>query len=83
MKKLIMGMDASSMMRDAFYNEVDPRRRQEIADSRMLGENPRAMANAPTKFIHQEYNQNRFCRDQNKAGSPDWEKSLVRPTISE
>jgi hypothetical protein len=69
------------MMRDAFYSKVDPRRRQEIADARLIQEDPRAMANLPTQGFQRQYNQDRFRYDQNSAGSPNWERSEVDETL--
>lgn len=48
------------MLSNTFYDNVDPRRRQELADSKMLNEDHTAMANLPRQAIHREYNQNRF-----------------------
>lgn len=48
------------VMSHAFYSNVDPRRRQELKDSQMIGEDHNAMANLPTEPIHREYNQNSF-----------------------
>lgn len=48
------------MMRQTFYDKVDPRRRQELKDSNMIHEDHKAMSNMPTKAIHREYNQNTF-----------------------
>lgn len=39
----------------AFYAGIDPRRRVEIADAGMVQEDPGAIANLPTRFIHTEY----------------------------
>lgn len=38
-----------------FYGAIDPRRRQEYADGGMVAEDPTAIANLPTRFIHGEY----------------------------
>jgi hypothetical protein len=38
-----------------FYTGIDPRRRQEMADSHMVGEDDKAMANLSPQFIHKEY----------------------------
>ena len=43
-----------------FYHNVDPRRRQELLDSRMVQEDHNAMANLSGKFINQEYDANRY-----------------------
>ena len=49
-----------SSMSMSFYENVDPRRRQELTDARMIQEDHTAMANAPTRFIHEEFNPDRF-----------------------
>jgi hypothetical protein len=48
------------IMQDSFWDHIDPRRRQELKDSRMIQEDPRRMANLPTKPIHKEYNKDAF-----------------------
>ncbi|HZW61475.1 MAG TPA: hypothetical protein VFF04_04590 [Candidatus Babeliales bacterium] len=53
-------MKLSIMLADTFYDNVDPRRRQELKDSRMIQEDPRQMANLPAQPIHREYNQQAF-----------------------
>lgn len=42
-------------IRGSFWDEVDPRRRQEWVEGGMVREDNRAMANLPTRFIHEEY----------------------------
>jgi hypothetical protein len=41
--------------RSTFYAGIDPRRRREVADSGMVQEDPRAIANLSTVPIHREY----------------------------
>ncbi len=60
------------LMHDAFYRQVDPRRRQEISESRLIREDQKAMANLPRQAIQHEYEQDRFKHDCMKAGSPKW-----------
>ncbi len=43
-----------------FYGAVDPRRRQEYKDSRMVRADKKAIANLSPDFIHEEFNQNTF-----------------------
>lgn len=43
-----------------FYGAVDPRRRQEYKDSRMVKADKRAVANLPAEAIHQEFDQNTY-----------------------
>lgn len=45
-------------IRKNFYKHVDPRRRQELLDSRMIMEDPRAMSNCPTKGFQKQYKLN-------------------------
>lgn len=59
-----------SAMEHAFYQQVDPRRRQEICTSRMIQEDPNAIANLPDRFINKTFNQHRFKYDQVSAGNP-------------
>jgi hypothetical protein len=61
------------------YDLVDPRRRQEVADSRMIQEDENAMANLPERPVYHEYNEDRFKYDSNSAGSPDLQMSEVGP----
>lgn len=42
-------------MRNDFYQGVDPRRREEIANGGMVHEDNRAMSNLPEYFVHREY----------------------------
>lgn len=53
-------VDVCLMLSRSFYDQVDPRRRQELKDSRMVQEDHSAVANLPTRFIHQEFNSDRF-----------------------
>jgi hypothetical protein len=43
-----------------FYNNVDPRRKQELADGRMIQEDHKAMANLSETAIYHEFNPDRF-----------------------
>lgn len=42
-------------MMSEFYQGVDPRRREEIANGGMVQEDNKAMANLSERFIHREY----------------------------
>lgn len=75
--KLKIESNMMDIMRDAFYGQVDPRRRQEISDSRLVREDQQAMANLPRQAIHHEYDQDRFKHDSMKAGSPKWSYNEV------
>ena len=56
--------------RDIFYQNIDPRRRQEISDARMIGEDHNSVANLPTRFINRQFNTSRFKFDSNSAPRP-------------
>lgn len=58
-------------MERAFYSQIDPRRRQEISDARMIREDHSNIANLSPNFIHREFNQNRFKHDCNSAPFPE------------
>jgi hypothetical protein len=44
----------------SFYRQIDPRMKQKIMDSRMIQEDHNAVANLSEKFIHDQFNANRF-----------------------
>ena len=48
------------MMRSFFYNNVDPRRKQELADANMIHEDHQAVANLSERFIHRTFDANEF-----------------------
>ena len=50
-------------MRQLFYACANKQRKQEFADSRMISEDPRAMANLPTKGFQKMYNLNGVLSD--------------------
>lgn len=45
----------ASELQNRFYGGIDPRRRQEIADSGMVAEDHRAIANLSERVIHRHY----------------------------
>lgn len=47
--------DAVRDINSIFYTGIDPRRRQEMADSHMVAEDNNAMANLSERAIHKEY----------------------------
>jgi hypothetical protein len=57
-------------MENAFYRTVDPRRRQEISDARMIQEDQNAMANLSPRVINREFNTSRFKHNSNSAAIP-------------
>lgn len=58
-------------LEDIFMSQVDPRRRQELSDARMIQEDHNAMANLSERPIHKQFNQNRFKHNCNKAASAE------------
>ena len=46
-------------LRASFMEQVDPRRKQERNDARMISEDHHAMANLSPRFIHREFNPDR------------------------
>lgn len=59
-RKQFVAKDLPELLQDAFYENIDPRRRQEVADSRMIQEDHTKVANLSSRFIHREFNANRF-----------------------
>lgn len=49
-----------SMMRSFFYNNVDPRRKQELSDSRLVQEDHLAVANLSEIMQHHTFDANEF-----------------------
>ena len=47
-------------MWDIFYDNVDPRRKQERKDARMISEDHSAMANLSNTAIHREFKHDNF-----------------------
>ena len=47
-------------MRRAFYSNVDPARKQELTDSRMVQEDHNAMSNLSPKEINREFNPGKY-----------------------
>jgi hypothetical protein len=43
------------MMMGDFYQGIDPRRREEVANGGMIQEDHKAMANLSPNFIHKEF----------------------------
>jgi hypothetical protein len=67
----------AKLMSDSFYKKVDPRRRQEVSDSRMIYEDHNQIANLSDTPIYREFNPDRFKHDCNSAGSPVWKFSEI------
>ena len=65
-KDISMRFSASS----AFYDQIDPRRRQELKDSRMIQEDHSKMSNLSDRYILEQFNPDTFKFDQNKAARP-------------
>jgi hypothetical protein len=67
-------MDLEILMRESFYNNVDPRRKQELADSRMIQEDHKAMANLSDKAIHKQFNAWEYPERLAMYNQSDWKK---------
>jgi hypothetical protein len=61
-----------SLSDNAFVQPIDPRRRPEINDSRMIREDHTAMANLPTMAINRQWNPGKFMPHY-------WMESEVEP----
>jgi len=48
------------MMRNMFYNNVDPRRKQELADARMIQEDQSKVANLSETFLNHTFDANQY-----------------------
>lgn len=53
-------MELEMIMRSSFYNNVDPRRKQELVDSRMIQEDTRSVANLSETFLNHTFDANEF-----------------------
>jgi hypothetical protein len=53
-------MELDIMMRSSFYDNVDPRRKQELADSRMIQENKNAVSNLSETFLNHTFDANEY-----------------------
>ena len=49
-------MELDLLLRGTFFENVDPRRKQERVDSRMIAENHTKIANLSETPIHREFN---------------------------
>ena len=56
-----MAKEAQRVSLSNFYGNVDPRRKPEVADSQMLNEDHRAMANLPTQEINRQWVPGKFA----------------------
>jgi hypothetical protein len=54
--------DSMKSMQEAFYRKVNPRREQEIMDSRMIQEDQNAIANLSDKVINRQWDPDRYCQ---------------------
>lgn len=52
-------MENMFMIHHAFRQAIDPRRRNEVADSRMIQEDQHAMSNLPTEGFQRQFNPDR------------------------
>lgn len=54
--------DHVQSMKEAFYRKVNPRREQEVMDSRMIQEDHGSIANLSDRFINKQWDPDRFCQ---------------------
>lgn len=57
--------DITIILRDTFLSNVDPRRKQELVDSRMIQEDHRAISNLPPVGFQREFNPDRYVEHFN------------------
>ena len=67
-----VGAQNMSLSDLAFQQPVDPRRRPEFADSQMIQEDNRAIANLPEREIHRQFTPGKFMPHY-------WMESEVEP----
>jgi len=48
-----------------FYSNVDPRRKQELSDSRMVNEDHNALANLSERAVYHEFNPDKYVEHLN------------------
>jgi len=58
-------------MQESFYRKVNPRREQEIMDSRMIQENHHDIANLPTHEINRIFDPNKYMQSLGRKKSFD------------
>lgn len=58
-------MEIKGVMWDIFYENVDPRRKQERMDARQVSEDHKAMANLSNTPIHREFRHDNFMEHLN------------------
>ena len=61
-KVSVRNSSAAENMAASFYNEVNPQKKQEIMDSRMMQEDHNAIANLSGNSINKQFNPNRFMQ---------------------
>lgn len=59
-KKVEIEFEVEMELRNAFMAQVDPRRRQEVADSRMISEDHYSMSNLSPRFINKQFNPGKY-----------------------
>jgi len=58
-------MEINGLMAEIFYDNVDPKRKQERMDARLISEDHNAMANLSNKAIHREFKHDNFVEHLN------------------
>ena len=66
-------------MAEIFYGNVNPRRKQEDADARMISEDHNAMANLSPTVINEEFNPDRFVEHLNMFNQSDRKYKTPKP----
>lgn len=59
---LFRNKNPMSFAEEVFYSTVDPRRRQEYSDSKLVSEDHRAMSNLPTEGFQKQFDTQKFMR---------------------
>jgi len=58
-------MEITGLMSEIFYDNVDPKRKQERMDARQISEDHNAMANLSPRVIHREFRHDNFVEHLN------------------
>lgn len=58
-------MEIKGLMAEIFYENVDPRRKQERNDSRQVSEDHKAMSNLSERAIHKEFRHDNWMEHLN------------------
>lgn len=67
--KVRKAFKAKRDMEEAFYKQIMPKKRQEIADSKMISEDHNAISNLSPNFINRQFNPDRFMESLGRFNS--------------